>query len=251
MKTYFLAKHPLIGTKHKPAAMQSMQRSPYYWWWAYLRRNADYIACCERGGKGKLAKLYVDFGDVRSDDFRTWWGGSLQRGQLLFAERHKDLKLTQLATKDEWLGDWDDDYEVAVFAVNLTIGRRKLQQYFAQMLSRLHTGKRGRPSVGKAGVSTALYPLHRNFSQHNLRTMLETYDAWFANQQLPKKEQVALWTIGDRLKVVPSAVSKKTDTPAELTAKHNVMSVAVHRYVKQAKAIVANTAKGQFPNSVT
>ena len=251
LKTYFLAPHPLTGTKNKPAALHLMQRSPYYWWWAYLKRNADYVACCKRGGTGKLASLYQDFGDVQSDDFRTWWGGKLQRGQLLFAEQHKDLKLTKLKSADDWDNDWTNNSDVAVVAVNLTIGRRKLQEYFAQMLEREHKGRRGRPSVGRAGVSTARYPLHRNFSQHNLRAMLETYDAWVANQQLPKKEQVPLWAIGDKLKTVPSAVSKKTDTKQTLSDKHNVMSVAVHRYVKQAKAIIANTAKGQFPNSVS
>jgi hypothetical protein len=249
MKNHFLAIHPLLGTKNKRAALHLQQRSPYYWWWAFLRRNVDYLACCEQEGKGKLSKLYKDFGDVRGDNFFTWWGGSLQRGQLLFAEKKPDIKLRQLTNKQEWLSYWSDSDQVVIFAVNMSLGRRLLQQLFGTELAKLHKGKRGRVALSTV-TSTAMYPLHRNFSQHNLRIMLETYDVWLANQQLPKEQKMTLWEIGDSIKLVADAVSRKSDTPAERTAKHNVMSVAVSRYVRNAKVIIANTAKGEFPNSI-
>jgi hypothetical protein len=71
----------------------TLQRSMYYYWWAFLRLNQDYIACCERGGEGQFAELYGDFGDVRDDarptinndgdHFKAWW---IERGAYLFAE---------------------------------------------------------------------------------------------------------------------------------------------------------------------
>ena len=42
---------------------------------------------------------------------------------------------------------------------------------------------------------------------------------------------------------------QKGALPKDIADKHNVMTNAVSRYVKQAKAIIANTAKGEFPNS--
>ena len=51
-------------------------RSGYYYWWAFLRENEEYIACCNLSGKGQHAELYKDFGDVRSDDFFSWWKNS-------------------------------------------------------------------------------------------------------------------------------------------------------------------------------
>jgi hypothetical protein len=47
--------------------------SVYYFWWEYLRRNEGYLDCCRRKGRGRLAKLYQFFGDVRDDDFPSWW----------------------------------------------------------------------------------------------------------------------------------------------------------------------------------
>ena len=73
--------------------------SVYYYWWAFLRLNENYIECCARGGTGKLSRLYRDFGDVRDgqrqstdpeaieghvDEFREWW---IEKGAYLFAEK--------------------------------------------------------------------------------------------------------------------------------------------------------------------
>jgi len=248
MKSHFLAIHPLIGTKAKPAALHLQQRSPYYWWWAYLRRNADYWQCCEMNGTGPLAALYWDFGDVREDDFPNWWGRSNQKGPALFAEKPMELRLQKLSTKDDWLTEWDGSSDVMVVAVNMTIGRRKLQSYFANLLQREHKGKRGRKAM-KAANSTARYPLHRNFTVNSLKTMLATYDAWHANERLPANERRPMWAVGESIRLVPTSMPKKDDTKYETTNKRNVMTVAVSRYVKQAKAIIANTSLGVFPKS--
>jgi hypothetical protein len=247
MKNYFLAIHPLLGTKNKRAPLHLQQRSPYYWWWAYLRRNEDYLACCEAGGEGELAKLYEDFGDVRDDDFAAWWGGSTQRGRYLFAERTSTNIMVEIKDAAEW-ENLKDTGNFVLLAFKMDVGRRKLQGALAKFLEDRHDGKRGRRAMGK-GNSFARYPLHRNFSQHNLRVMLETYDAWYANQQLPKSEQLYLWQIGESIKLVPTAMTRKSDTQAERTNKRNVMTMAVSRYVRQAKRIIANSAKGEFPNS--
>jgi hypothetical protein len=249
MKSHFLALHPLIGTKTKPSALHLQQRSPYYWWWAYLRRNEKYWQCCEMSGAGPLAELYVNFGDVRSDDFPAWWGRTSQRGATLFAEQPMDLKLQKLSSKDDWIDGWDGNKEVLVVAVNMAIGRRKLQSYFANLLQREHTGKRGRKAM-KTADSSALYPLHRNFTVHNLKVTLAAYDAWRLNEQLPNNEKRPMWAVGESIRLVPNSMPHKTDTKYVTTNKHNVMTVAVSRYVKQAKAIIANTALGEFPNSI-
>lgn len=249
MKSHFLAIHPLIGTKNKPSALHLQQRSVYYWWWAYLRRNAEYLQCCDSQGEGPLASLYADFGDVRGDEFRAWWGGSFQRGAHLFAERQSDLTVKIIDGPNDCTGLWNND--TLVVAVNLTIGRRKLQSMFAKLLQREetgHLGKRGRKAMGKVAC-TARYPLHRNFSVHNLKRMLQVYDAVVANEKLPVSERKPLWAVGEGLKLVPSAMHSRNDTKYDTRIKHNTMTMTVSRYANAAKTIIANTAKGQFPNS--
>ncbi len=246
MKTRFLAIHPLIGTKHKPSQLRYRERSVYYWWWAYLKRNKEYLACCANGGKGALAKLYADFGDVRSDDFRSWWGGKQQRGAYLFGEKQADFFVKKIEGKDEWLTDWDKNEKILVLAVNMSVNKRKLQAEFAKLLIKEHKGKRGRLAMGKV-KSTARYPLYRNFTVHNLKMMLAAYDVWAANELLPKSERKAQWELGESIKLVPSAVTHKNDL--NKLDKRNTMSISFNRAVKQARLIIANTAKGEFPNS--
>jgi hypothetical protein len=246
MKTRFLAIHPLIGTKHKPSPLRYQQRSVYYWWWAYLRRNGDYLACCARGGKGKLAGLYADFGDVREDEFRSWWGGKQQRGASLFGEQPSDFVVRKIDGSGDWQRAWDADDTVLTVAVNLTVGRRKLQADFARLLAKEHKGRRGR--VAMASVkSTARYPLYRNFSVHSLKMMLAAYDAWAANELLPRDQRKRQWELGESIRLVPNAITTKNDIDA--VDKRNTMSAAFNRAVKNARNIIANTARGEFPNS--
>jgi hypothetical protein len=246
MRKKFLAIYPQIGTKHKPSPQHLQQRSPYYWWWAYLRRNADYTACCEGGGVGELAALYADFGDVRSDDFRNWWGAPNNKGDYLFAEGPLELSVQKIDAAAEMNKRWGCN--VLYVAVNMDMGRRQLQKKFTDLLQTEHKGKRGRKSLQTA-ASTARYPLHRNFTQHSLKVMLAVYDAVVANGALAKEQRKPLWAVGESLKLVPNAMPHKWDNPYDTRKKHATMTMTVSRYVKQARAIIANTAKGQFPNS--
>lgn len=247
MSRFFLAKHPLIGTKNNPAALGLQQRSPYYWWWAYLKRNPDYIACCEAGGTGELAALYKDFGDVRGEDFRTWWGAPSNKGAYLFLEQALELGVQKIDTPQQWDARWGDN--VMVVAVNLDWGRRKAQKEFANLLQSESFSQRGRKAMGKT-VSTARYSLHRNFTTNNLKVMLSVYDAVTANDALPKSERLSRWQIGEKLKLVPVAMPSRIDNIYDTRDKHNTMTMTVGRHYKNARAVIANTAKGEFPNSV-
>jgi hypothetical protein len=249
MKQTFLAAYPRIGTKKKRTSVKELEKSPYYWFWAYMRRNKEYLECCDKNGAGKLAKLYQDFGDIRSEDFAEWWGGSSQKGGYLFGETPNEINLKQLKDKNEWSEDWNEN--IAVFAVNLSIGRRKLQQYFAAQLETIHKGKRGRKSMGGT-ATTARYKLYRNYSVSNLKKMLEAYDAWVKNEALPKSERKTMWELGESIRLVPVAMPpthKDFQLQDNVKMRHNTMTVAMSRYVKQAQIIIANTSLGVFPKS--
>ena len=113
MKRHFLAPSPRFGRANNRLQLGYQQRSPYFWYWQYLRRNADYIACCKKGGKGKLAALYADFGDIREDNFHKWWTEN-QRGATLFAEQPLTVKFGELRQADEWQPHWDSEAVMVV-----------------------------------------------------------------------------------------------------------------------------------------
>jgi hypothetical protein len=41
-KVHFLAPHPLFGRVNNRIADSHQKRSPYFWWWAHLRRSEAY-----------------------------------------------------------------------------------------------------------------------------------------------------------------------------------------------------------------
>jgi hypothetical protein len=240
----FLAQHPTFGTKNNPRSLSYQQQSPYYWWWTYLRRNADYLACCENGGKGKLAKLYKDFGDVREDNFKRWWTEG-QRGGNLFAENKAAMKLTLLEDKSQWDESWTQD-QVLIIAVPLTSSKRYLQSSFSRILKDRHTAKRGRTKK-LLEMSNSQYPLERNYTIESLRKTLQVYDEYVRTRTEAKK--VPLWKVGETLRLVPTAMTAPKYMPEENFLRRNVMGATVKRYLKNAEKIIAGTALGKFPVS--
>ena len=248
MKRHFSAPTPRFGRANNRLDIGHQQRSPYYWWWQYLRRNADYIACCEKGGKGKLAKLYADFGDVRNDNFHKWWTED-QRGAELFAEQPLSVKFGELDNAADWQPQWNKE-RVMVVAVPLTMSKRALKGAFAKLLDSRHTGnKSGRPSLAKLKeVSTARYKLEHNYTISGLLTALAVYDLWVENQTKPKAERLTLWEIGKALKINKAAVrDAESSSSADRLVGRNVLGATVSRYVKQARTMIENTSTGKFP----
>ena len=101
----FLSQHPLFGTKHKPLPSRYQERSAYYWWWKYLKREESYTAWCDGDRTIDYSDLFNDFGDVRKIDFRTWWTKG-DRGARLFAEQPRNIRQTRLMSKAEWRDEW-------------------------------------------------------------------------------------------------------------------------------------------------
>ena len=248
MKRHFLAPAPRFGRVNNRLPVGYQQRSPYYWWWQYLRRNADYIACCERGGKGRLSKLYKDFGDVREDNFHKWWTEG-DRGVELFAEQPLAVRLSELHSAAEWKKDWTAE-KVLVVVVPLNVSKRGIKGAFNKLLEARHSGsKSGRPSLSKLKEhSTARYVIENNYTISSLSTMLSVYDEWLANTRRAKTEQLTLWEIGAKLNLNKSAIKDAVSTStADRHMGRNSLAASVGRYVRQAKSVIANTTLGQFP----
>ena len=246
MKVHFSAPYPVFGRVNARLNVSYQQRSPYYWWWQYLRRNEDYLKCCERGGTGKLARLYVDFGDVRSDDFHKWWTQS-DRGPKLFGEQPLTIKFGELNSAADFAAEWRKE-QVAVVAFPLDKSKRQLMSDIKRLLDQRHVGRQGRPALAEL-QSTARYTLSRNYTIPNLQTSLAVYDLWLKSQQAATDEhKLALWEIGRELNLNPVAVRKAQSRLAlDRATARNHLSALVSRYLRWAKSNVAAVASGEFP----
>jgi len=242
MPRRFLAPYPIFGTKNKRLPTGYQKRSPYYWWWQFLRRNQEYLECCERDGKGKYAELYKDFGDVRDDDFHKWWTKD-ERGPNLFAENYGAMKLTELEDKSQWQDSWSED-EVMILAVPLTSSKRYLQSRFAKLLKERHTSERGRPTK-QSIKSNAKYKLAINYTIHNLENTLNVYDEFMKYKG--QKPKVTLWQIGENLTLIPDAMTSPKLMPKENADRRNWMGSSVKRYLSSAELIIENVVLGKFP----
>ena len=248
MLRHFTAPTPRFGRVNNRLPIGHQQRSPYYWWWAYLKRNADYIKCCSKGGKGQMKDLYADFGDVRGDDFHKWWSEG-ERGVNLFAEQPLTVKFGELASADGWQPHWQRE-QVMVVAVPLTISKRALKGAFNALLNKRHKGtKAGRPLMSKlAQSSTARYTLSSALSIHHLKTALAVYDLWLENSHRPKEEKLAQWEIGAVAGINPSAAKLAVSNhKAERHSGRNVLAATVNRYLRECRIIIEKTGFGNFP----
>jgi hypothetical protein len=226
---HFPYKHPLFGTKNNP---KSGNNSVYYYWWAFLKRNKDYLACCESGGTGPLADLYADFGDVRGEDFKAWWtdGG---RGVRLFAEpptANVEVLKTDAPTPDA--------AEYLTLALPKNLPKRYLLRRVSELLAKEenHPGLRGKQH---ARMSKAKYQIKGQPNLAGLALLLRVYDFRVANPHLK------LWEIGDQLqRFMIGNKMAATDTHAEVVNKRNLLSASVARYIKKADVMIANSAAG-------
>ena len=228
----FLAQHPTFGTKNNPRSLSYQQQSPYYWWWAYLRRNEDYLKCCEKSGKGKFAKLYKDFGDVFTSDFKTWWQTG-DRGARLFAERLPP----RMSLIDEMPAPAIAD-QILVLQVPLAMSKRTLSVEFQKILKVHHAGKRGKRNTVN---STARYPVTGHIDTDALQKCLRVYDMRKANPNM------TLWELCQNSKAIQrSSLLNAVDTHSEKVAKKFNLSNTANRLLKKAAILIENVERGKF-----
>jgi hypothetical protein len=226
---------------------EGLKKSPYYWWWRYLRCNDDYLAECERGGGGPLASLYTDFGDVREDNFRHWWDESGEGRCSLFQE---DSALADAAVLDG-PGDWRrfmGQYPYVVVAVDMRFGLETAKEDVRRALNdRFDKEGTGRPPIDRR-YSTARRKLTADVSRKVYENGILLYEALLPlirAGRTPSTEDY--WRVGVEIVLDPRSMPKTTDAPIYLADKKKDMAEVGRRYLKKAMKMVAVTSTGYFP----
>ena len=238
-RRHFIFKHPLFR-KAETASGVEWRKSVYYLWWEFLCRHEGYKRTCELGGKGKFAKIYADFGDVHTGDFKKWWT-TADRGAKLFAEPALpmdvvSLKLDDLdSIKESW-----NDQALLIIAVPLMLRKRLIQRRIDDLLRKHHKRKRGQREIKE---SRALYSIRTQFSFRSLELALSIYDY---RKKHPDKK---LWEIAQELQFTTSLKSDEIGKRGHQGAvdKRNTMGVAVARKLKMAEKLIAGVGRGEFP----
>lgn len=190
-RKFFIYAPPLRGvrpSKRRPPNPPYRNAEPYkcsvyFYWWAYLRRSKLYKRTCEANGKGKLANLYADFGNVwddkgsEIDTFWYWWTNHSH----LFCEPSA-RRLQEVAVSDTETSDSD-----IVIKVPLEMRSVFLVKQFRELLAvnkhRIEKARR---------TSRANYPVRNNVRLSSLHQHLAVYDAINENSHLKLHEVAEL-----------------------------------------------------------
>lgn len=236
---HFPYKHPTFGTKHHPKPKSAWECSVYYWWWAYLRQNERYLECCESGGKGQLAGLFAKFGDVRGDDFQSWWKEpieGIERGAHLFSDpASNSIRLLEEGEKVP------PRIEAITLTLPLNLPKKLLEKRFSEFLIKHHKGKRG---IQLAKSSKALCKVKGQPNIPALALGLKIYEIKKSNPKMP------LWEIGNTLpEVLRTQKLKSTDLPQDVLVKKGALTATVSRFLKTVRRRIDRTIEGEgiFP----
>ena len=200
-------------------------RSVYYYWWAFLRENPDYIDCCDQDGSGPMAALYRDFGDVRSDDFMGWWR---RGGRLLFCEPIDERIEVYLSPPQEHNND-----SRVLLSLPVTGDVERTFAELRQLLKPIFQLARS----SERPISRARYPVHSKAVLTSLHQHLTVYQLKRTNPQATNYEIAQL-----------AGIAGADPAGSDSYDQRNSASVIISRYINQTKALLYNVGQGRFPD---
>jgi hypothetical protein len=237
---HFIYKHPLFGKRTKTQSGIRFDRSVYYLWFAYLRRNEKYKAYCEtKKGTKTIAKLYKDFGDIYSVEFKMWWR---ETGRWLFCEQG-DLERVEEITSTKEFRKYDSDNVLTLaIPINKNVGWLKQQISNKISLKREEYGAGSRETA-----STSIYPLHTTPDIPSLIKALRVWDEYTEGNKQRKLK-------GERtrsLVEVAIALDRENEEKEEYDDIGGIGDESkrqlVWRLNKTATLLIENVGKGNFP----
>jgi hypothetical protein len=223
------------------------RKSPYYWWWTYLRLSKDYWWVCQCDGRAddsRLRSMYRHFGNVFDTGFDHWWQA---KGKHLFAERLQPPAVRELDRMNMRLSPGTNDHLLLEIPLNLTEATivRQVKQLLRDHPSRevVRRSSALRPLAKFTGIRKDLLQIaHTTWQMHwESRDPTQTYQV---GQVQGSK---SLYQIGKELRLVRSCMPVSTDNPERAAKRVNGMKVAVSRMLTRANCLAHNAAVGVFP----
>lgn len=245
----FASPRPRFSAQSPPPKMKPPYKgapkwecSAYYFWWAFLKRNAAYIKCCERKGLGRYAQIYRDWGDIRDMEFKDWW---FERGRALFSE--PDPVAVHLAEEGHFVSPGH------YATVNVPLSQpfvRTISQLRKLITPLLKAKQRG--NYAKKAQSRAPYRIIKVHSLAPLHECLRVFDAVQAN---PGKSLAEIADIAGLLVSIRNPEKRagltqkekallKKDWEAELKLRKKQEAF---RHLKKARKLVRSAIESEWP----
>ncbi len=209
------------------------ERSVYFYWWAFLRENEAYIACCDAGGSGPMSKLYADFGDVRGESFMGWWRAG---ARMLFCEPPEEAITRYLSLPRDPISE-----DRVLLSVPVTGDLERTMAEMRKMLKKAfdyERRRRVRQEGSRDPYSRAKYPVFKKPVLTALQERLITYRARKANPNASYYEIGKISGVADRTAGIPDDAAHK-----------NAVMASVSRAIKEATALIYNVGEGRFPDT--
>ena len=234
--------------KRQDDMLKDAIRSPYYWWWAFLRLSKDYWWVCQRRGAVgdlRLKGMYRDFGNVYELTFEEWF---LRRGKNLLSEELALPAVRKLSPTNLELSRPLGRHLILEIPLNMTEKsiisqvRKQLRNHPDREVERISTAKRKlakligiRQDVIESAY--AVWKIHH-----------ESRDGRVVEKVGQAHGTKSLYQIGKELRLVRSCLPVTTDNQERAAKRVNGMKVAVSRMLARANNLIENAAIGVFPS---
>ena len=207
--------------------------SIYYLWWAYLKENTDYIKYCECKIGDVFKKIYTDFGDIRDNDFFSWWK---KTGRDLFRERELDP-----IRRIHSVSEWSQADGSMIIRVPPTRDLKRLTAEFEKFLKNEMEG-RPREEMGEGPH----YPISGNPNIQALYKQLFLYQLKGRNPDW-SHEKLSAYMDMVELGLTPNEndFAPKLNNPESV---RQAIRSDISRKLKRAKTLITNVGKGHFPD---
>jgi hypothetical protein len=226
-------------------------RSPYYWWWAFLRLSKDYWWVCQRHGAvgdSRLNGMYRDFGNVYEFTFEEWWGA---KGKRLFSEELALPQVRKLSAHNLELTRPVGQHLLLEIPLNMTEKsiisqvRKQLRNHPDREVERISTAKRKLAKlIGiRQDVIESAYAVWKLHHESRDNRVVEKIGQTHGTK--------SLYQIGKELRLVRTCMPASTDDAIRAAKRINGMKVAVSRMLARANNLIDSAAIGVFPSIQT
>lgn len=230
----------LLHKVELPEEIKLARFTPAYWWFKCLEASDEYRTCCRHKGKGELAENYKLFGNIfEHRNFDAWW---VKHGRYLFIQKQPLKKVKEL-DKDK-VNRFRNDSEMLLLEIPLTVRKQTVMRQIGALLKKAYEGR----NIDIQQTSTAKIKFAKS------KIQMSTVERLLKIHRLRERHpRLSLNKLGIRAGIeldlfarMTSAVEVDDNSDADTEARR--MTIAVSRYLKQARQLIDNAEHGIFPS---